>query len=279
MGFGASGGSSSQSSNEARDPDFPAIQKPFLQDLWGIAQGFQDEGPGSSLAALQAAEAAVPAGQRAANQMATLGTDMVQGTSAGQMALSSAAGQGLQFGNFGTTPQQQMLGLAGQGATDELVNQTGLDINRQLTRDILPALRGDEVSVGALGGSRGEISSGLAAQGAQQAFANVAANIRQADLTRRGNLLESLTSSGLQGLDLAGRQGAQYSQGQAVGAAMSSTAAQDLMNLGLAPMQAYWQPLQNYAALVNGSPQIGTVGVSSSRGSSYRFGFDIAAEN
>jgi hypothetical protein len=250
MGFGARG--SSGSSESQREADFPAIQKPFLTDIWEQAQGVEAGGVGSSEAALNAVNQFLPQAQQATAMGRGVGTGIAAGATPGQqLALGSGAG---------------LFGLGQQGQTNQLINQVGQDISTDLFENVLPGLRSQEIGVGALGGSRGEILSGLATQGAQRAFATQAAGIRQNDLFRRQGALES-----------AARAGGQFTQFQGLGAELAQDSAQNLLDLGLAPSRAFWAPLQNYASLVNGSPQIGQFGTSSSRNRS--FGFSVGAQS
>ncbi len=128
------------------------------------------------------------------------------------------------------------------GANPQLQNQIdflGEDIGRNLSENVLPHLRMGGVAVGAPGGSRTQIAEGMAAENAMRDFARGASTMRFNDLMRQTSSAQALT------------------QGQLAGAAGSMQGSGDLFNLGMAPLQAAWQPLQFQAGLLGGPTVIG----------------------
>lgn len=222
------GGGTSKSDSEQRiDPN----QLPFLQDLWRQAQTLnQQNQPGSAVdATKQALAGAAPA------LGAGLGGFM--GAAAGQL------------------PGQQTLQQAMSQTNpwlESAISGVGQDIGQNLAENILPTLRSGGVAAGQFGGSRGQIAQGLAAQGAQEEFSQVANQMRMQDISRQQAAAGMLTQS-----QLAGAAGAMQ------GAPMA-------FQFGMSPYNAQWAPLNQYARLI--SPPVVT-GQSDSSGFNFGFSF------
>ena len=352
-GVGSEGIGSQQGFSQAFDTAAPLLQRAAVDQftLGNQIQTGQNRGLGAVFGAARDAEqiglgltdaqnqqrraqtlSGVAAGGGFAQQQQQVGL-ATQSEQSGLGSGQALAGIGNRAGGIARgqlDAQRGLLGLGSEGSTQGLVDSLRSDIGQQLDEDILPGLRGQEVGVGALGGSRGELAAGRAAEGASRAFGAGSAAIRQSDLTRRQGALEGLASTQIQGLGLeantraaAGQislqglgQGAQVRQQvletqlaglnltaaiggqlteqrlegtrlqagaasqalalQITGTDLQQEGADQLLNLGLAQQEAVWRPLQNYAAIIEGTPSIGVLGQSKSN--AREFGFNIGLE-
>ena len=211
----------------------------------------------------------------------------------------SGAGQDLlgqlQAGGAGQLSSQQLQeqaaqqAIAGQGAGQDFLTQRlsggnpflnqqiqalGADIGQQFREQILPGIRGNAVTVGGLGGGRGQIAEGLAAQRSQQTFGSLSAGLRQQDLAQQQQAATSLAQLQQQGQlgggALAGQSAAQ--QGQFAQAGLGQLGG--LFNLGLAPFGAQFQPLQSLQGLV-GQPTVLSQQQQQGQGTSSSSGFNL----
>lgn len=103
---------------------------------------------------------------------------------------------GLQDGGAGTAFLQDQL-----AQSDNLVNtqidQLGADLGEFLNETILPGIKSSGIQAGTLGGGRGEVSKGLAAEGLLEEFARGSTNIRQAERSRLTGIADSLANQSL----------------------------------------------------------------------------------
>jgi len=106
-------------------------------------------------------------------------------SSQAQMLFSGGANflEGLQ----GPTPESTYLEgrLGANPLLEQNISGLGEDIGRFFSEQINPAIRGDAVAAGALGGSRQGVAQGLAADAAARQFATGAAQLRTADQAQR----------------------------------------------------------------------------------------------
>jgi hypothetical protein len=205
-GFGFSSNKSKSQGSGYNMTRLSEMQAPFLENLFQQAQGVAGQQMGGI----------GQAAQGFANQGLGSIASGFGSMQAGANALSPFTNPNNQLAN-------QQIGLLGQ------------DINRQFTRDIMPSLTQSAIGGGGLGGSRGQIAAGLAAQGAQDAFSRGALGIRSNAYN------QAQQAAGLQGSMLQGLGQAQIG------------AAGDIYNLGLSPFQAQFAPLQQLAGIL-GSP-------------------------
>lgn len=105
--------------------------------------------------------------------------------------------------NAGGSFLEQLGGGAGQdflkdrlassdGLADEQIGLLGADIEKFLTESINPAIASKGVAAGTLGGSRGEVARGIAAEGALREFQSGAVGIRQREQQQRDALAGQL---------------------------------------------------------------------------------------
>ena len=125
------------------------------------------------------------------------------------------------------------------GGVQEQIDLLGGDINTQLAEQILPALQSAAVASGGGFGSRAGIASGLAAQGAQDAFSAGATGIRSNELNRQLQASQALQGGQLQAAGL-GSQAAN----------LGFSALPQLFNLSQAGNQAQFSPFLNFAQLL-----------------------------
>jgi len=285
VSFGSSKSSSSSQGSTFVDP----AQQPFLEQLRTGAQGLQQslQGPISGLFDL-------------AGNLQQQGQDFLQGIPGIQDALSNipgaeqfgqqggqAFGQGLQnLGNqaTGNTPaQQQLQRIAGGNdpAVQNQIDQLGTDISRNFGQ-LLPQITNAAVGGGQLGGGRQGVAQGLLGQSSIDAFQRGATDIRFGDLARQ--LSASGTLGGLQGqaaqsqANLGGQGflgGGQLQQQGNLGAGQLGLGAQqglgDQFNLGLAPFQAQFGPLQALSQIIGG-PTVLSQQSSTGKGKGFDFG-------
>lgn len=201
-----------------------------------------------------------------------------QGIAGGQLGAGGvgdvAGQQAAQLGGIGQGFLQNLQGIAGGGGAgqeflqqrlagqnpflNEQISQLGTDISEQFQQSILPGIRRNAVAVGGLGGAREGVATGLAAQGAQDAFAQQAANLRFQDV----GLRQAAAGQFQQGQNL---------QAQAALGGLGSLGG--LANLGLSPFAAQFSPLAQFANLLGGPTVLSrSQGTSSGQGSSFGFG-------
>lgn len=159
------------------------------------------------------------------------------------------AGQGLQPGG----PLQQQ----GQGFLDTIqqfsqqgnpflqgqIDVLGQNIQQNLSQNILPGIGSQAAIFGQRGGGRQGVAEGLAAQGAQQQFAQGTQNL----LFQGGQQQLGAAQAGIRG-------------------------AQDVFNLGLAPTMAQFLPLQLAAGLASPIPLTQQQSTSQRDAASFGFG-------
>lgn len=168
----------------------------------------------------------------------------------GRLDTASGAFEGIMSGT--SSPAAFMEGRLSEANPylGEAIDAYGADIARNLAQNILPELRAGGVAAGSPGGSRSYIAQGLAAQGAQEQFAQGASRMRAADLSERGQL------AGL------------YGQMQMQAAGGLAGLAEPGYNLGMAPYSAAWMPALNYSSTL-GRPTV--LSESESDSSSWEF--------
>ncbi len=219
------GASASESDAKSRSYIDPT-QLGYLQQLWGAGNTLMNQfGPGAYFdQANQTAQGALGFG--------TPGAQTFAGGAAGNLAGQQQLAQNM---NSQSPWLNQQIGNLGQ------------DISRNLAQNILPELRSGGIAAGAgptAGG--GGIAQGMAAEAAQRDFATQATQLRAADVMRQQQAAQALTAS-----QMAGAQGALSGMGQ-------------MYNMGMAPWQAMWLPLQMQAGLL-GRPTIVGEGDEDSR--------------
>lgn len=221
------GGSSTQQTqsssgfNQSFGSALNATQEGYLNNLWGSAQNLANQGAGQAQG-WQGYNAAMGANQAAGNVL-------------GGQNMQNAFGT---LNNLQNPTVDPMMGVYAQ--------QTGLQFNRQ----VMPALQGQAILGGGLGGSRAGIAQGLAASDAQRNIQNFGAQLYGQGQDR------ALQAAGQAG-NLAGQQAAGYG---ALG--------QSNMALGQFGMGIPWHAQQQLAGLL-GSPiveDLGGIGSTTSMG-------------
>jgi hypothetical protein len=152
---------------------------------------------------------------------------MAQGLATGQQggagATSNAAGDVLQR----VQPTwRDLLNPTGNTALTGAIDASAGDVTRNLTRNILPALRDTAIGGGGLGGSRGAIAAGLAGGDAADAIARTSAGMRSG--AYEGDQQRRLAAVGL---------GPALAEAQAI------------------PGSVAWRPIQNFAGAL-GNPVV-----------------------
>ncbi len=253
----------------------------LLGNLQGIAGGAQNSAVGTAIQQLLGIGASAPAQALAGGAGPTAGTQELQAIASGQ------AGLGAQLA--GPSPE-----LGGQiSALDAFIQEN--------LRSTLGTIGGQASQLGATGGSRQALVSGLAGQEAQRTFAGGASDILASDFARRQALIPeagrqqlaaatalqggglaaggqdiqaqtSLLQAILGGAGAAGGLGGQQA-GQQIGAGGTGLdALGGLFNLGLAPFGAEFAPLQALAQILGPAIVLGQ-SESSGRGDSEAFSF------
>lgn len=99
--------------------------------------------------------------------------------------------EGLQGGGAGAEFLEGELGRS-SGIVDEQIGQLGGDLEKFLGESILPQIKSSGVSAGTLGGSRGEVSKGIAAEGLLSEFARGSTAIRAGERDRITGIAQGL---------------------------------------------------------------------------------------
>ena len=243
--MGSLSASSSQQQQQSQQTGSTFVdpnQQAFLQFLrtqgQGIAQGQLGAGGVGDFA------------QQQANQLGGIGQGFLQNL----QGIAGGGGAGQQFLEQRLSQQNPFL--------NEQISQLGTDISDQFNQSILPGIRRNATAVGGLGGAREGVATGLAAQGAQDAFAQQAASLRFQDIGMRQQAAGQL-------------QQGQNLQAQAALGGLGSLGG--LANLGLSPFAAQFSPLAQFGNLLGGPTVLSqSQGTSSGSGSSSAFGIGIA---
>lgn len=164
------------------------------------------------------------------------------------------------------------------GLVGERIGQLGGDLGEFLNETILPAIKSSGVQAGTLGGGRGEVSKGIAAEGLIEEFARGSTAIRGAERDRLTGIASGLSADNL-ARNSVGLDALPGLFGLAEGGAMA----------GLSPFAALASILGNQTVLQDStardfSSSTGRAGSeststsrstssSSSRGNSFNFGF------
>lgn len=232
-------------------------QQPFLANLRQQATSLaEQQAPQISQQAFDLGGQLLGAGGQGLTNLGQI-SGQLQGALPGSQQVG-AASQALRQQAFGANPQ---LG--------EQIGQLGQDIGRQFNQQILPGIQSEAIGAGQLGGGREGVAQGLGIQASQDAFQRGATDLRSADIQRR---LEAAGALGGLGL---GQQ--QQTAGQLATAGGLNLGGLDqlgnLFNLGLAPFQAEFAPLQNLAGII-GDPTVlsQSQGFSQGTGSAIDFG-------
>ena len=261
------GGGSTQSQGTSSGSTFiDASQQGFLDFLRNQGQSLVQQQTQAGGIGDQATQAAQQLGQQGQNFL-DIFSQGAQGQLQGQQAQQQAANQAIS----GQGPGGQFLSGAVQQGNPFLNSQIqslGQQIGQNFQNQILPGLQSGANQVGGLGGGRHQIAQGLAAQGAQQAFGQGAAALGSANFGQQLGAAQALQGGALQGGALAG-QGVsqQFGAGQAGLGSLGG-----LFNLGQAPFQQAFNPLQNFAGLV-GAPTV----LSQNQGQNTSSGFNFNA--
>lgn len=117
-------------------------------------------------------------------------------TQAANTLFSSGGGflESLSDGGPGSRALEERL-ASRDGLADQQVDILGEDINKFLTESVLPEITSKGVAAGTLGGSRGEVSRGIAAEGALDSFRRGATDIRVRDQAARDEIAGSLAQN------------------------------------------------------------------------------------
>lgn len=106
-------------------------------------------------------------------------------------------GQAAQLFGAGTSFLDSLTGsavderLADEGTADAQIGLLGRDLEKFFREGILPGIASRGVATGTLGGSRGEVAKGIAAEGLLGEFVRGTTGIRTADVTRRDELAQA----------------------------------------------------------------------------------------
>ena len=280
----------SKSQTESQGSTFvDPSQQTFLDSLRSGAQGLQQslQGPISGLFDLGAN--LQNQGQNFIDQIPGLSQLLQNTPGAAQFSQQAGAGFGggldaLTQQAQANTPALQALQRQALGQNPQLqnqINQLGTDINRQFEQQ-LPSITNQAIGGGQLGGGRQGVAQGLLGQSSIDAFQRGATQLRSDDIGRQLQAAQSL--GGLQGqaggqlgaLGQAGflGQGQLNQQGQ-LGAGQLNLAGQQALgsqfNLGLAPFQAQFGPLQSLAQII-GSPTVLSQQTATGSGTGFDFG-------
>ncbi len=151
------------------------------------------------------------------------------------------------------------------------------NIQRNLA-STLGTLGGQATLQGQTGGDRQAFFSQQAAGEAQRAFAGGASNLLSADIAARRQLSGVAAGQQLGAAQSLGQLGLQQQQVGQQGALGALGQLGGLFNLGLAPFQAEFQPLQNLAGIVGPPTVLGTQ-AGRSDASSFGIGFGDSGGN
>ncbi|RKZ92546.1 MAG: hypothetical protein DRQ40_08625 [Gammaproteobacteria bacterium] len=188
---GVSGSSSSSNSSSWRDPQSVwGGQSPYLQQLYGMGAGmFGGGGYGGSPSGGGSpfTGGAIGQGQMGSNGSFSGGM--------GQGAPRGFGGQGGQAGameargnNIFNTAQQSFDRLSNPGVNPQLEAYSG-EVQRNLERNLLPAIGGQAQGFGQMGGSRQGVAEGLAVSDSNQQITDMASNLYNADMNRMGQAM------------------------------------------------------------------------------------------
>lgn len=124
------------------------------------------------------------------------GIDTSSVTQAANSLFSSGGGflASLSEGGAGSQALEDRL-ASRDGLADEQIELLGGDIEKFLSESILPGITSKGVAAGTLGGSRGEVSRGIAAEGALESFRRGATDIRVQDQAARDEIAGSLAQN------------------------------------------------------------------------------------
>ena len=283
-----SGGKSKQSSSSQQSSfgeSFVApFQQPFLQDLFrqgaGIATQQLGQIPGIAGPLGQQLSGA---GQGFLGALEGASTQTAPGVGDAISGLLSFASGGAPFAGIGQAAE----GLLGEspalgGQIDAL--QSAIQQNLAATAG---TIGGQATLQGSTGGSRQALATGLAGQEAQRQFAGGAAGLIGQDFAQRQQLAPQILQTQLQAaqagsqqqlgaLGTAGQLGLSQQAGQAGAAQSGLGQLGGLFNLGLAPQNAQFAPLQQLAQILGPAITLSrqeSSGTSAGSGSSFSFGF------
>jgi len=247
------------------------FQQQFLERLFGQA---------NTVASQQLAS---PVPQKLGGQLLGQGQDFQN--ILGGISRSFAPGVGGEGGAI-----QGLLGFArGGGEFDQLLGESpGLQGSLGSLQDAIQqnlaatagTIGGQATLQGQTGGSRQALATGLAGQEAQRQFAGGASQLIGQDFAARQALAPQILAAQSGAFQAAGQLGLQQRASQ-VGAAQSGLGSLgSLFNLGLAPGQAAFGPLEQLAQILGPAIQLsfqqsqgsGT-GTGSGSGSGFQFGF------
>ena len=208
---GVSGSSSSSNSSSWRDPQSVwGGQSPYLQQLYGMGAGmFGGGGYGGSPSGGGSpfTGGAVSQGNFGANGVGTNmmmpgpnGGPPVQGQWSGGQggpragAFGAGGGGGMagameaRGNNIFNTAQQSFDRLSNPGVNPQLEAYSG-EVQRNLERNLLPAIGGQAQGFGQMGGSRQGVAEGLAVSDSNQQITDMASNLYNADMNRMGQAM------------------------------------------------------------------------------------------
>lgn len=159
-----------------------------------------------------------------------------------------------QLGQYMDAP----LNISQDPAVQAMMGANERMVNRNLTENMLPSIRGGALNAGAVGGSRQGIAEGLAMRGSTEALANANAQTMlgaygtASDLAGRGaTLFPGALQMGMMPGDLAQQYGGAYQQlaGQQIG---------EQMNRYSYPEQSLWDKMATAGGIYSGAGNYGT---------------------
>lgn len=246
----ASGGES-EGSNESQSESYVFRgQEPYLLDLYGSARALKEGQWDIGKDARSYVDQYFPQAEEAITSFPGIDNyfqDLTGGDNLGMQTFED-----LQQG--GLNPYLE--GMFNSGARQ---------INNNLQRNILPSVNdtGQAANPYGGGGSRTGIAEGLALSDANQQMTDFAQNLYgqayDADQNRRLSSAQNYITGGIQG-----------AEGQVNLANATQQGIQGLINLGLSPYNAAWQPLLNAKQIV-GDPVTLNTGSASGSNSAYNF--------
>ena len=262
--------SSSTSSQESFGQSFVAgFQQPFLRNLFGQASTVAANQLGSPLAG-QLSQRLGAQGQGFQDILGAVSRSFAPGVGG-----EGGAIQGLLNFARGGGPIESLLGESPglSGSIDSL--QAAIQQNLAATAGTI----GSQATLqGSTGGSRQALATGLAGQEAQRQFAGGAAGLIGQDFAARQQLAPQILAQQAGAFQAAGALGLQQRASQ-VGAAQTGLGSLGaLFNLGLAPNQAAFGPLEQLAQILGPAITLSQqtssgTGQQSGKGSGFSFGF------
>lgn len=181
MGLFSFGGSSSRSSSNSASSSFDNLDQFSLGGSESRSRIAFEDVFASLFGGASSAAGAVNTGglTRNANQLFSSGVGFLDNLSGGGAGTEFLEGQ-----------------LAGsEGIIDEQIGQLGGDLEKFLGESILPQIKSSGVQAGNLGGGRGEVAKGIAAEGLISEFARGSTAIRAGERDRLTGIAQGLETS------------------------------------------------------------------------------------